>query len=63
MNEQQLILQALTCTIARKKRKLKRSERLLMACSTDYEQMLGCKKIRQQIEIIKQFENLKMKYD
>lgn len=58
-----LLLQALTCTIARRKRKLKRSERQLMMCDNDYQQMLLCKKITQQIAKIKEFETLKQKLE
>lgn len=63
MNEIQLIIQALNCTIARRKRKLKRSERQLLMCDNDYQQMLLCKKITQQIAKIKEFKTLKQKYD
>ena len=63
MNEIQLIIQALNCTIARRKRKLKRAERYLLMCDNDYQQMILCRKITQEIAKIQHFETLKQKYD
>lgn len=63
MNEIQLIIQALVCTIARRKRKLKRSERQLLMCDNDYNQMLLCKRITREIAKIKEFETLKQKLE
>ena len=63
MNEQQLILQALNCIIAKKKRKLKANENILVTCDNDYIQMYICKSITNLISKIKQFETLKQKYD
>jgi hypothetical protein len=63
MNENKLILQALNCIIAKKKRQLAKNENLLMTCDNDYIQMYTCKSITNLIEKIKQFETLKLKYD
>ena len=57
--ENKLIIQALNCIIAKKKRKLKRAERYLLMCDNDYQQMLSCKSINNLIAKIKEFETLK----
>lgn len=59
--EIKLILQALTITISRKKRQLKREERLLLTVQNDYEQFLICKSITHYMEKIQSFETLKRK--
>ena len=59
----QLLIQALNCIIARKKRKLKRAERQLLMCENDYIQMLNCRNITNIISKIQQFETLKQKLE
>lgn len=63
MNEIQLIIQALNCIIARKKRKLKRAERQLLMSDNDYIQMLNCRNITNIISKIQQFETVKQKLE